>query len=483
MSSSQSQRVNAPNPAATGCLIVGFTIAYFWMLKGSTPSAMAGRAAWVIAFTLIGGIGLEIKANWKAIMRPDVICFAALFFLTFFEFLLPQPLYDSLAKEESTVRAITVCLIAYGTIAVSRHFAPAAPQGLAMVLTRPASPRFLLGCFWFAFAMGFFYMLLAVDFNVFTLVDQLTWARFTQSWQRGRFGDFKALLNEVGMIVYLVPPLAGIILAGRERFKPLHVITVLCALLFTLFQGYAGGTRNVLGAYLVTFLVGYALVLTKRRRLEFLILCGLCAIGYVYGSKEMLKFRETGLKEYMSQPKQMTPSFEDKSADTFYVDYNLLMVAQITDQIPRAHPYVGWEIPYLALVRPIPRAIWPGKPEGMSTSLEDLVDAADGTTVSATFIGEAYVAGGTVGVILAAAFFGMLTAWWGRFASNMNSNFGVLVYASGFFAIVISMRSMLVLTTAILPTIAAIVIAILFLRKRRETDDEDLAKIAPPVQS
>ncbi|HZC34121.1 MAG TPA: hypothetical protein VE242_00835, partial [Chthoniobacterales bacterium] len=199
MSSDQSQMTNAPNPAATGCMIVGFTISYFWMLRGSTPSEMAGRAAWVIAFTLVVSVGLEIKANWKAILRPDVVCFAALFFLTFFEFLLPQPLYDNMTNQDSTARAIGVCLIAYGTIAIARHFAPPAPRFLASVFTRDATPRFLLGCFWFAFAMGFFYMLLAVEFNVFALIDQLTWARFTQSWQRGRFGDWKALLNEVGM--------------------------------------------------------------------------------------------------------------------------------------------------------------------------------------------------------------------------------------------------------------------------------------------
>jgi hypothetical protein len=483
LNSSQAQRVNAPNPAATGCLIVGFIFAYFWMLKGSTPSEMAGRAAWVVAITLVGSIGLELKANWKAILRPDVICLAALFFLSFFEFLLPQPLFDSLAGQESTARAITICLIAYGVIGISRHFAPPAPRGLASLLARPGPPIFLLGLFWFAFFMGFFYMLLAVDFNIFVMIDQLTWPRFTQTWQRGRFGDMKTLLNEVGMILYLVPPLGGIILAGREKFKLVSVIGVLAALLFTLFQGYAGGTRNVLGSYLVTFLVGYALVLTKRRRLEFLILCGMAAIGFVFGSREMLKFREIGLKEYLAQSKQATPSFEDTSTDSFYVDYNLLMIAQISDQVPRAHPYTGWEIPYLALVRPIPRALWPGKPEGMSTTLEDLVSAEDQTTVSATFIGEAYVAGGIPGVMLAAAFFGILTAWWGRLASNLNSDFGLLIYASGFFSIVISMRSMLVLTTAMLPTIAAICMAAIFLRKHRATDDEDLAKIAPPAQS
>jgi hypothetical protein len=42
---------------------------------------------------------------------------------------------------------------------------------------------------------------------------------------------------------------------------------------------------------------------------------------------------------------------------------------------------------------------------------------------------------------------------------------GILIYASGFFAAVISMRSMLVFTTALLPTIAAILLGVVVARQ------------------
>ena len=41
---------------------------------------------------------------------------------------------------------------------------------------------------------------------------------------------------------------------------------------------------------------------------------------------------------------------------------------------PRTHPFLGFEIPYQALIRPIPRAIWPGKPEGLSMTIEDVME-------------------------------------------------------------------------------------------------------------
>jgi hypothetical protein len=115
-------------------------------------------------------------------------------------------------------------------------------------------------------------------------------------------------------------------------------------------------------------------------------------------------------------------------------------------------------VPYLAIIRPIPRAIWPGKPEGMSVHMESVAgdDADESWTVAASFVGEAYIAGGMVGVLITGLVFGIFTTWWSRLASSQNSELGILIYAVGFFAVAISMRSLFVFTTALLPTLAAI---------------------------
>jgi hypothetical protein len=68
-------------------------------------------------------------------------------------------------------------------------------------------------------------------------------------------------------------------------------------------------------------------------------------------------------------------------------------------------------------------------------------------------------------VALTGLFFGMLTGWWARFTVGLSSGLGLLIYASGFLAIGISMRSLYVLSVAILPTMAAIVLA-MFLTRR-----------------
>jgi hypothetical protein len=81
----------------------------------------------------------------------------------------------------------------------------------------------------------------------------------------------------------------------------------------------------------------------------------------------------------------------------------------------------------------------------------------EGVTIAASFAGEAYMSGGMIAVLVIALIFGALAGWWSYLAGPRNSELGILIYASGFFAAVISMRSLFVFTTALLPTVAALV--------------------------
>ena len=143
------------------------------------------------------------------------------------------------------------------------------------------------------------------------------------------------------------------------------------------------------------------------------------------------------------------------------------MIAKLIQVFPEQHDYLGFEIPYLSLIRPIPRALWSGKPEGLSISIEAAV-GVENLTLASTFIGEAYMSGGFIGVLSTAIVFGMLNGWWNRLGRADNSAFGYLIFASGFFAAVISMRSMFVFTTAMLPTMSALLLGNWLLETRRQ---------------
>jgi oligosaccharide repeat unit polymerase len=142
------------------------------------------------------------------------------------------------------------------------------------------------------------------------------------------------------------------------------------------------------------------------------------------------------------------------------------VISQLSEIFPARYAHLGWEVPYLAIIRPIPRAIWKGKPEGMSLTMEEALQV-EGLTLASTFIGEAYIAFGYPGIVAFGLLFGMFAGWWSHLASPRNSDFGILIYASGFFAVVISMRSLFVFTTAILPTLVTIIGGSLLIEKAR----------------
>ena len=64
-------------------------------------------------------------------------------------------------------------------------------------------------------------------------------------FRSGKFGDWKALLVELGLFIYLLPPLAGIMIARRHRYPAAQIFLVCLALLFTAFYGFTSGTRNM----------------------------------------------------------------------------------------------------------------------------------------------------------------------------------------------------------------------------------------------
>ncbi|MBV8588438.1 MAG: hypothetical protein JO308_19310, partial [Verrucomicrobia bacterium] len=420
--------------------------------------------------------------NWRAVLRPDTVAFLALYGLTFLEFLLPQPEVNDMTNAGAMRHAVLLALLAFGAMALGRHLSPKLPTGLSGLVQRPTPPSALLTIFWISFFFGTFYMLLAVNFNPMEMIDRMMGPRFTQPWGRGRYGDFRALLNEVGAVINLVPPLAGLILSDRQRYRPLTWMTVALVYGFCLFMGLAGSTRNVLGAYIITFLIAYSLNLTRKRVPEFAVLCLIGVAGFFVSSKIMLETRTIGLKEYLRSfetqgPKAPELKFEEQAPETIYFDLNLVNVAELSDVFPKTHAFLGFEVPYVAFTHPIPRAIWPGKPIGLSISMESALGVGPEMTVSSTFIGESYMAGGAFAVALTALFFGILTGWWGRMAIGLSSALGLLIYASGFLAVVISMRSLFTLTVTILPTTAAILMAMVFTKKSPPTKSPDRTDI------
>lgn len=424
------------------------------LANGDQPSSLA-RFSSIGALISIGlSVAMDLRrGGLRNLIRADLMAILAFYFLTLFEFLFPQPHLDEMIDVRTTQHALLCVDLGFLGLFLGRHLLHPRKQPFAQTLTYEIPAGWIVFIFWACFFIGYMHMLVAVNFNVVEMVGFFMDPRFSQPWQRGRLGDWKALLVELGLFIYLIPPLAGIMIARRHRYGKVTLALVCCALLFTFFYGFTSGTRNIFASYLVTFLIAYSFALPFKRQKELIILCTCCGFIMIFATYFMLQFRNVGFRNYLQGGYEQA----DPAERTMFVDYNLYAICRLVDVFPHKRDYLGFEIPYQALIRPIPRAIWAGKPEGLSSSIEDAL-GVEGVTISASFVGEAYMSGGFTAVLIIALCFGALTGWWSYLASPKNSELGILIYASGFFAAVISMRSLFVFTTALLPTVAALVI-------------------------
>ncbi|MEZ5326124.1 MAG: O-antigen polymerase [Verrucomicrobiales bacterium] len=414
---------------------------------------------------IFAGIGLAIsflidlyQGGVRNVIRGDSVCLLALYFLTLVEFLFPQPDFDETVTRSLTGRGLELVLLAFAGITIGRHFFPPKQLHAAMDPMPPAPAAWYFNLLILAAILGFMHRFVAVDFNLVRWWEATTGPRFSVPWVRGRLGNWKALFNELALMLYLIPPLFAVIWNRRSEISRGKLYASVFFFAFTLFSAFCDGTRNVFATYLATFPVAYILTSPHPSGKRVAILSGIIAALLMFSTHHMLKFRNSGLKAYLAGDTSMMPVSED----TLFVDYNLLAISQLTAQFPERFDYLGMEVPIWALLRPIPRALWPGKPEGLSTGIEEALDA-EGFTIATTFIGEAYMAFGILGVIAASLAFGALAGWWNRLGGYSSAAaLTSVLYASGFFALAISMRSLLTFTTAALPTVALYVIVRLF---------------------
>lgn len=458
-----------PMVAGTILIIIGaFLIAVF---PSGTPYEIAHQSALIMGVTIFIVSLLEFRKSPRNIIRIDLLMFVALYGLTLMEFLYSQPDFNHLVRVENLETVMTLIAIGFVGIAIGRHwhFRAIWQTGSQSVYLSPRAMFIMLLLFTFS---GYFYMLMSVDFNPVKLVEAMIGPRFSQPWGRGRYGGLKDLLYEIGLLIYLVPAMTGVILAQRQSFTRRQILVTQLIFLFTLFHGFSSGTRNIFVVYVITFVCSYIMVRPNLSKGKVIQLGIIFTIILLVSTQVILEFRREGLARYINRTVLQNEQYLQGEVESvqrgLFIDYNLLTLSKTVDFFPNRADYLGLEVPIWALIKPVPRAFWPGKPKGLSISIESVRSqrGAGAATWSATFLGESYMGGGMFGAAIAALFFGILAAWWNKRFIPTADMYQNLLYASGIFAALISMRSLFWLTTAILPTIALAVYAQWFHRRR-----------------
>ncbi|MGB0371579.1 MAG: hypothetical protein ACPGN3_09520 [Opitutales bacterium] len=444
---------DSPTPRLEGTVILLLCMMVAWLfVPESDPYSVANHyAKWVL-----GGLGLAIlfelnTMGFSRLIRVDWVCLVIFYALSYLEFLFSQPELNRVSTVERTSMACGLFNLGFVTIAISRHFVTSRKVRYIPAHQAFINYKILVGAFWAAFAIGFFHIFIAVDFSISRAIDAMMGARFSQPWGRGRLGDWKALLVELGLFVYLIPPIFGALLALRKKVPLIHLLTTAPVFLFTIFYGFSSGTRNIFGTYMITFIVAYLINQTKIRWAPMSVFIGICLFVTAWGSYHMLEFRNIGLKRYIKGEYYQS----EKNRETLFVDFNLHYLGVLAEAFPERHDFLGTEVPVWALVKPIPRAVWAGKPEGLSVSIEEAT-GVEQMSVATTWVGESYMAFGLVGVVGTGVLIGIVCGLWNRRGSQYEIPLKKIIFASGFFAAALSMRSTFWFTTAILPTVAMI---------------------------
>ena len=442
----------APTAAGTACLLFGIFLSYTLYPSATSPSAMARVPAIAVGIAFLVSIWFDTRKGLRNLFRTDLLCLLGLYGLTLMEFLFPQEEFNTLLTLQQTANSLNLVLVGMAGLAIGRHLVAPIPMQSTWLRLDEISNSTLFRVFVVAGCLAYLHILMSVQFNPVALINGMLGARFSEPWARGHLGGWSSLITELFLLTYALPPLMAVVWNRRHSYAFWQLLVMGSMYLLVMFHAFAGGTRNVFITHISTFMMSYLLTLprnTFRNTVLPILIAGFIA---VYGSYHMLAFRSIGLRSYITDQVYASP----EQSKTLAVDYNLFSIGLLMDALPRDHAFLGAEIAVNAITQPVPRAFWPGKPERLSVSMEDIV-GADGWTVAATFVGESYMMAGWLGAIGMSLFFGALAAWWNRMAMQEQSDYALVVYALGFFAAGITMRSMNWLTTAMLPVIALIV--------------------------
>lgn len=389
--------------------IRGLTIALigviFLMLGTSAailavPTTIAGPES-LIPASAIFSIGLLAPTvfSWRrdlsSLLRGENILLGALFYWVMFEMLqgafVIQSSHDIVAQE-----FLLLGLTAMGFWIGATVGRPLHPKILVQEATARWSDQ---AVFWLAlltFALGIWDFFYRADFNLESMIDALFLPRFDAPWQREALGDWSAFSAHLQFFGYLVPPLAVLCWLRFGAWHSRTIVVVFLAIVTVVFNAQGGG-RRVVGALILAALFSWLIqrrYLNWRRLLAFLVAIG----GLLAVMQLMLIYRNIGFGD--------SASVIDKY-EYLHVDGNFVALGQLLEFIPDVSPHVGWEFIIYALVRPIPRVFWPGKPVDGGFDLAEAMGVPH-TSFAITIAGELYLSFGFLGAFVGGWVYGRL---------------------------------------------------------------------------
>ncbi|HEX5890891.1 MAG TPA: O-antigen polymerase [Pyrinomonadaceae bacterium] len=309
-----------------------------------------------------------------------------------------------------------------------------------------------------SFLLGIAKFAVATDFNLIAMFRSLGSGRWDAPWVRGQLGGWDSFLDHLQYFGYLTSVLT-VVVGRRMGWRNWRtIVSAVLSLVMGMFL-VQSGSRRVIGVVVGVALVFWILVQDSKLKVKHAVAAMATMVALLLAMQVMLQYRNVGLTAALSDP---AVAAEDTPANEYlHVDDNFYRLCQVIQLIPNTHPYVYHGFLVYAVVRPIPRVIWPDKPVDAGFDLTRAVGDRE-VSYSCSVIGELYMSLG---------FFGIAIGGWlyGRFAALINgvltqsAGLGVVViYSIGVMALFSGMRSLLELVLVSYVIVAWVVLARLF---------------------
>ncbi len=337
----------------------------------------------------------------RSLLRPEhVLALSPLYWL------LLEPVQGLYALEDVEPETITQAFIAIGIfVACVWLGAYRCRWRLPSSFVKAASQELGVDTiFWLAvaaFTCGFLRFAIPVNFNIVEMLYYLGQGRWSAPWSRGQLGGWDAFLDQLQYFGYLLPTLT-VIVAHHIGWR--NPRTILCGVMTTVIVLLLAqsGSRRIVGVMFAMAAIAWTLSQPRIRAKQVVGLAA-GAVALLFVLEIMLVYRNGGLG-ILSERSDYDPLLEEQAVR---VDNNFYTLCKTIEFIPRFYPHTYLDYVIYIIVRPVPRILWPGKPVDFGF---DLVSALgmSGLSLSMSVIGELYMAGGFIGIILGGLLYGRI---------------------------------------------------------------------------
>jgi len=386
---------------------------------------------------MVGPIGFLLLSP-RLVFRVESIINIGLIYWILLDLIQGRYGLDDTREDSVSAAVFSLGLFATGVWVGSLVRTPRLPMFVTQTSQLSIGPRSLLGFGTICFILSMAHYVYSCDFDIVLLIESLSKERTDTPWLKFRLsgqytGSWIAILEQLGNFGLVLPSLAVVSgrLCGFLSFKTFLLLLFSAVFLAFIFQG---GSRRILGLALGASIANY-LLLVDRISPRLFLKAALAIVILLFLLELTLAARSSG--QGVSAVQSYNPTFDEGM--TIRVDDNFLRLTQVIWIFQESDNYLYFNRVWFMVTRPIPRVLWPGKPD-LRFDLASSLGFA-GVSFSASAVADGYMAFGNVGVFMFGFVFGLLGVMWNQLLYLKVNPCTAITYGLGLMMFFVGIRS------------------------------------------